>query len=80
VTSGVDITSAARVAAFEPYLKGQSKLYSPGPAELVEAGEYFKQALTQDPGFALAYAGLCDRYARGYEYSRDAALVPQADG
>ena len=74
---------ATAVAAFEPYLQGLAKLYSPGtpgsPSQLEEAGENFKQALAQDPHFALAYAGLCDRYARGYEDSRDAALIPQAE-
>jgi TolB-like protein/tetratricopeptide (TPR) repeat protein/DNA-binding winged helix-turn-helix (wHTH) protein len=68
------------LAAFEPYLRGLAKLSSAdSPTQLEEAGENFRQALTQDPGFALAYAGLCERYARGYEYTRDAALIPQAE-
>jgi TolB-like protein/tetratricopeptide (TPR) repeat protein/DNA-binding winged helix-turn-helix (wHTH) protein len=72
--------SAARLAAFEPYLQGLAMLYAPGgPTQLEEAGEKFKQALSQDPGFALAYAGLCDRYVHGYEDTRDAALIPQAE-
>ena len=71
---------ATRQAAFEPYLQGLAILYRPGGStQLEQAGEYFKQALAQDPHFALAYAGLCDRYARGYEDSRDAALIPQAE-
>jgi TolB-like protein/tetratricopeptide (TPR) repeat protein/DNA-binding winged helix-turn-helix (wHTH) protein len=72
--------SAARIAAFEPYLQGLAMLNAPGgPSQQAEAGERFKQALSQDPGFALAYAGLCDRYVRGYEDTRDVALIPQAE-
>ncbi len=67
-------------AALEPYLKGLAQLFSPrGPRQLEEAGESFRQALAQDPHFALAYAGLCERYVRGYEDSSDAALIPQAE-
>ncbi len=70
--------SAAQLAAFDPYLRGLAMLYVPG-THLDEAGEDFKQALALDPNFALAYAGLCERYVRGYEKSRDASLVPQAE-
>ena len=72
---------ATHLAAFDPYLRGWQSC-QPGadsPTQLEEAGENFRQALAQDPGFALAYAGLCERYARGYEYTRDAALIPQAE-
>jgi TolB-like protein/tetratricopeptide (TPR) repeat protein/DNA-binding winged helix-turn-helix (wHTH) protein len=72
--------SAVHLAAFETYLQGLAKLNGPGgPAQLEEAGERFKQALAQEPDFALAYAGLCERYARGYENSRDAGLIRQAE-
>jgi TolB-like protein/tetratricopeptide (TPR) repeat protein/DNA-binding winged helix-turn-helix (wHTH) protein len=71
---------ATQPGAFEPYLKGLANLFTPGdPAQLQEAGEDFRQALGQDPHFALAYAGLCERYVRGYEDSRDASLVPKAE-
>jgi TolB-like protein/Flp pilus assembly protein TadD/DNA-binding winged helix-turn-helix (wHTH) protein len=70
-----------QLAAFEPYLRGLAKLYGRprGPRQLEEAGESFRQALAQEPGFALAYAGLCEGYVAGYEISRDAALVKQAE-
>ncbi|HTD30095.1 MAG TPA: tetratricopeptide repeat protein, partial [Steroidobacteraceae bacterium] len=56
------------------------KLHGPGRAtQLEEAGESFRQALSKDPKFALAYAGLCERYVIGYEYTRDATLVGQAE-
>ncbi len=70
----------AHVDAFDLYLVGLAKLHRPGPAaQLEEAGDSFRQALTKDPKFALAYAGLCERYVIGYETSRDAALIPQAE-
>jgi Flp pilus assembly protein TadD len=68
------------VDAFDLYLAGLAKLYGPGRAtQLEEAGESFRQALGKDPKFALAYAGLCERYVMGYEKSRDAALITQAE-
>jgi TolB-like protein/Flp pilus assembly protein TadD/DNA-binding winged helix-turn-helix (wHTH) protein len=66
--------------AFDLYLAGLAKLQGPGSTELLdEAGDSFRQALAEDPKFALAYAGLCERYAMGYDKTRDAALVPQAE-
>jgi TolB-like protein/tetratricopeptide (TPR) repeat protein len=68
------------VRAFDLYLAGLAKLHAPGgTARLDEAGESFRQALAEDPKFALAYAGLCERYALGYDKTRDAALIPQAE-
>jgi len=66
-------------SAFDLYLAGLAKLHVPGTASLDEAGESFRRALAEDPKFALAYAGLCERYALGYEKTRDAALIPQAE-
>jgi len=75
-----DRPSPARVEAFDHYLAGLAKLQGPDvPARLDEAEASFRQALRADPQFALAYAGLCQRYVRGYELTRDAALVPQAE-
>lgn len=68
------------LAAFDFYLAGLAKLHGPaGAAQLEEAEQSFHQALADDPKFALAYAGLCERYAMGYDQSRDAALVSQAE-
>ena len=68
------------LAAFDLYLAGLAQLHGPaGVAQLEEAGESFHQALAQDPKFALAYAGLCQRYAMAYDQTRDAALVTQAE-
>ena len=68
-----------QASAFDLYLAGLAKLHGPGSESLDEAGESFRRALAQDPKFALAYAGLCERYALGYDKTRDAALIPQAE-
>jgi len=69
-----------RLRAFDLYLAGLAKLHGPGGTPLLdEAGDSFRQALAEDPKFALAYAGLCERYALGYDTTRDAALVSQAE-
>jgi TolB-like protein/tetratricopeptide (TPR) repeat protein/DNA-binding winged helix-turn-helix (wHTH) protein len=69
------------VAAFDLYLAGLAKLHGPaGATQLEEAEQFFRRALAEDPQFALPYAGLCERYAVGYDQSREAALVTQAEG
>ncbi|HTF18660.1 MAG TPA: helix-turn-helix domain-containing protein [Chryseolinea sp.] len=44
--------------AYEFYLKGKESFYRSGPEDLQEAVGLFKQAIDQDPKFALAYAHL----------------------
>jgi TolB-like protein/DNA-binding winged helix-turn-helix (wHTH) protein/Tfp pilus assembly protein PilF len=69
-----------QLAAYDLYLAGLAKLHGPESAShLEEAEQSFRQALSKDPMFALAYAGLCQRFGLGYEQTRDAALVPQAE-
>ncbi|MBS0377988.1 MAG: tetratricopeptide repeat protein [Proteobacteria bacterium] len=68
-----------RVDAFDLYLSGIAQLSAPGHTGLEQAGDSFRRALALDPKFALAYAGLCERYTIGYESTRDAALIPQAE-
>jgi TolB-like protein/DNA-binding winged helix-turn-helix (wHTH) protein len=69
-----------RVDAFDLYLAGLAKLQGPGRATQLEAAaNSFHQALALDPKFALAYAGLCERYIVEYENTRSTALVAQAE-
>jgi TolB-like protein/Flp pilus assembly protein TadD/DNA-binding winged helix-turn-helix (wHTH) protein len=69
-----------RVDAFDLYLAGLAKLQGPGRATQLEAAaDSFRQALTLDPKFALAYAGLCERYIVEYENTRSTALIAQAE-
>ena len=71
----------AQIAAFDLYLSGISKLRQqpPTPEQLDTAEGAFRDALAIDPGFAPAYAGLCERFTRGYETTRDAALANKAE-
>jgi TolB-like protein/tetratricopeptide (TPR) repeat protein/DNA-binding winged helix-turn-helix (wHTH) protein len=70
----------AHVDAFDLYLAGLAKLQGPGRATQLEAAaDSFRQALAIDPKFALAYAGLCERYIVEYENTRSTALVAQAE-
>lgn len=50
--------------AYNLYLKGRY-FWNKRPAtqELTRGIEYFQQAIEEDPGYALAYAGLADSYA-----------------
>jgi TolB-like protein/Flp pilus assembly protein TadD len=45
--------------AYDAYLKGRYH-WNRRPARLVEARKYFEQAVTKDPTYAAAYAGLAD--------------------
>src|SRR5579862_4980263 len=64
--------ATTHIEAFDLYLSGLAKLHgSGGTDELDEAGESFRRALAADPKFALAYAGLCERYVFGYERTLD---------
>ncbi len=50
-------------AAYEAYLHGKQRIAEETAASLVEAIDYFEQAIELDPTFALAYVGLADGYA-----------------
>jgi TolB-like protein/DNA-binding winged helix-turn-helix (wHTH) protein len=52
--------------AHEAYVKGRNVWFTRwlgGPAELETSGKYFAQAVSLDPKYAPAYAGLADYYA-----------------
>jgi adenylate cyclase len=65
--------------AYGLYLEGRSYWGKRTLPDLEAAVSYFKQAIANDPGYALAYSGLADSYAIMPEYggnSREA--VPKA--
>jgi len=51
------------LAAYEAYLLGRQRLAKETTEALVEAVDYFQQAIELDPNFALAHADLADSYA-----------------
>jgi eukaryotic-like serine/threonine-protein kinase len=50
--------------AYQLYLKGQYEFAKRNGDSLRRASAYFEQAITQDPSYALAYAGLARAYGR----------------
>src|SRR5215831_27901 len=65
--------------ALEAYLKGNYALYRMGAGDGIEGYEsaivYFKQAISEDPDFAAAYAGLAEAYIANYAW-RPNEIVP----
>jgi TolB-like protein/Tfp pilus assembly protein PilF len=49
--------------AYELYLKGRFYWNKRTAADVATAISYFDQAISKDPGYALAYAGLADSYS-----------------
>ena len=47
---------------------------------LADAESHFRQASDLDPGYADAYAGLCETYLAWYELERDVGRYEQAEG
>ena len=54
---------AVNPAAYEAYLKGRHLWSISGEKNLEKSKEYFQQAIDEDPGYALAWAGLADAYS-----------------
>jgi TolB-like protein/Tfp pilus assembly protein PilF len=59
----LDTIPTENMAALEAYFRGKQRLARYTAAALVEAVDYFQQAIELDPVFALAYVGLADSYA-----------------
>ena len=56
-------TPTVNPEAYELYLKGRFFWNKRTAADLRKAIEYFNQAISKDPGYALAYSGLADCYS-----------------
>ena len=70
----------ANPEAYELYLRGRFFWNKRTGADLEKAIEYFNQATTKDPGYALAYAGLADAYVllSGFGAASPKDSFPQA--
>lgn len=66
--------------AYELYLKGRFFWNKRTGADLRKATEYFNQAISKDPNYALAYVGLADSYLLFPNYGAAAPRdsIPQA--
>jgi eukaryotic-like serine/threonine-protein kinase len=74
-------SSATTPEAYQLYLKGRYHANQTTAAELKKGIEYFQQAIDQDPGYALAYAGLADSYSAlggGWMYLPPTDSFPKA--
>jgi TolB-like protein len=70
----------ANLPAYEAYLKGLHQLQKLTPKSMARAKEYFEQAISLDPKFALPYSELATYYAwQAGLFSRPASeVVPHA--
>ena len=50
-------------SAYQLYLKGRYYLNQRSPSAIEKARDFFEQAITADPGYALAHSGLADSHA-----------------
>jgi serine/threonine protein kinase/tetratricopeptide (TPR) repeat protein len=74
-------SSATNPQAFQLYMKGRYHANQATAAGLKKGIEYFQQAIDQDPGYALAYAGLADSYdalGGGWIYLPPTESLPKA--
>src|SRR5207245_2470020 len=60
--SSIAKVPTANPEAYELYLKGRFFWNKRTGADLQKAIEYFEQAITKDPNYALAYVGLADSH------------------
>jgi len=66
--------STANTVAYQLYLKGRHAWEKRSEDAVRKSIEYFQEAIDEDPGYALAHAGLADSYAVLSAYS---ALSPR---
>jgi serine/threonine protein kinase/Tfp pilus assembly protein PilF len=74
-------SSATNPQAYQLYMKGRYHANQATAAGLKKGIEYFQQAIDQDPGYALAYAGLADSYdalGGGWIYLPPTESLPKA--
>ena len=67
--------------AYQLYLKGRFHWNKRSPEGIRKAAEYFKQAIAEDPNYALAYTGLADAYSvlPAYDFTiKPKETMPQA--
>jgi Predicted integral membrane protein len=66
--------------AYQLYLKGRFHFAKRTKVDVLQSVEIFRQAITLDPNFALAYVGVADSYGTmsSYGYAAPNDVIPQA--
>lgn len=84
--TGTEMTAMSKAPtanseAYDLYLKGNMFLGKRSGDNIPKAIAFFEQALTHDPNYALAYAGLSESYALlpSYTSTRQSDAVPKAN-
>jgi TolB-like protein/DNA-binding SARP family transcriptional activator len=74
------IRSTADLTAYDLYLKGRHAVGQRHGESMVQAADYFTQAIDRDPQFAQAYAGVADAYVLmpGYNVTRPTEAWPRS--
>jgi tetratricopeptide (TPR) repeat protein/DNA-binding winged helix-turn-helix (wHTH) protein len=68
------------VDAYIMYRRGKDLMNEPMTEDVQrEATSYFKQALTLDPGYAAAHAGLCSAYTMRYTLTSNPQFIEDAE-
>ncbi len=70
----------ANAEAYQLYLRGRFYWNKRTPKDIEKSIDYFNQAITVDPNYALAYAGLADGYAllSNYQAAPPREAMPKA--
>ncbi len=81
--TGDEIARAAarptyNIAAYDLYLRGRNALRGHQSKDVQSALDYFTQAVTKDPSFALAYSGVADASLRMYGIKKDSLWTDKA--
>jgi adenylate cyclase len=64
----LDRMSVASMSVYRNYLKGRALLAKREPSEMMEAKQFFERAVSEDPTYAPALAGVADAYFLLGEY------------
>lgn len=73
--STLHVLPTANLRAYDYYLRGRQCYYQFGPRSMESAVQSFVLAISQDPQFAQAYAGLADCWCFIYLYSDRSEIV-----
>jgi len=74
-SAALHVLPTSNLRAYDQYLRGRQHYYQLDPRSLEAAVQLFVQAISLDPAFAQAYAGLADCWCCIYLYSEHSEAV-----